>query len=124
MIRSNFSLVCFFLTLILFSTAFVSAQVSVSTPTPATTKKPDAETMLAEILDAIERDDKTTIIKNLSAGFPAEFADRDGNTLLMQAAKKGKTNARFCQITKKSAVCTDFNGSRSKIKRNKGMKGM
>ena len=55
--------------------------------------KPDAKQMLIELLASIERDDKDGVIKILSAGFPADYADSNGNSLLMQAAKAGKTNA-------------------------------
>lgn len=73
--------------LLIFSAAFIQAQ-----PASQNTKS-DAKEMLVQLLAAIEKDDKGGVIKILSAGFPADFADNDGNTFLMQAAKSGKTNA-------------------------------
>lgn len=75
------------LVLLVFSTVIIQAQPA------AQSTKPDVKALLAQMLAAIEKDDKAGVINVLSAGFPTDFADGDGNTFLMQAAKSGKTNA-------------------------------
>lgn len=59
----------------------------------AETSEAEVRQLINSLMKAIEADDQAGVIKVLSTGFPADFADNDGNTLLMHAAKLGKPNA-------------------------------
>lgn len=56
------------------------------------------------MLQAIDADDSAGVIKVLTTGFPADFADSNGNTLLMMAAQKGKAKAAAALIAGEAKV--------------------